>query len=422
VGVGAERRELVAARPAPHVRPFRGAREGRAWWLRALNAAGPLLSRAGRLDADSLWEGARRQVGADAEPAPDAVEALAALCASVERDAALHLVGRFAARDDTLRLARTHLRVERALRARPEILATPLPEPIFVVGWPRTGSTALHQLLACDPAHRTLPYWESFDPVPPERGPDRRPERVERLLRQLASFAPDYQAIHPMTAEMPEECVALFMNAFRTLQLDIQYRVPGYVALLLAQDARTAYEAYRRQLALLLHHRPGGERLVLKDPTHLVHLETLLALFPDARVVHTHREPAEALSSLCSLYAHTRAIFSDEVDPKALGRELLEGYWPRALEGALALRGRIAPGRLADVRCDELVRDPLGTVARLYRELGLPFTEAARAVMQAHLEAETRRPRGVHEHALALFGLSEGEVRERFADYRGRFW
>jgi len=403
------------------VRPFRCAREERAGWIRALNAVGRALPRAGRLDAQALWARARQQVGADTQPSPAAMEALDVLCASLERDAALHFVGRFAARDDSLRLARTHLRIERALRARPEILATPIPEPIFVVGWPRTGSTALHQLLARDPAHRTLPYWESFDPVPPEHGPDGRAERVDRLLRQLARFAPDYQAIHPMWAEMPEECVALFMNAFRTLQLDIQYRVPGYAEWLLAQDARVAYEAHRRQPALVLHHRPGGERLVLKDPTHLVHLETVLALYPNARIVHTHRDPVEALSSLCSLYAHTRAIFSDEVDPRAIGRELLSGYWPRALERALELRERIPAGRLADVRCADLVRDPLGSVERLYRDLDLELTGAARAAMEAYLAAEAQKPRSVHEHSLESFGLREGEVRERFADYRERF-
>jgi hypothetical protein len=220
---------------------------------------------------------------------------------------------------------------------------------------------------------------------------------------------------------MPEECVALFTNYFRTLQLDFQYRVPGYVAWLLAQDARSAYEAHRRQLALVLFHRPGGERLVLKDPTHLVHLESVLALYPDARIVHTHRDPVEAVSSLCSLYAHTRAIFSDDVDPRALGREVLEGYWPRALERALALRERIPAGRIADVRCADVVRDPLGTVAQLYRGLGLELSDAACAAIQAHVEAEARRPRGVHEHSLADFGLSEGEVRERFSQYRVRF-
>ena len=124
---------------------------------------------------------------------------------------------------------------------------------------------------------------------------------------------------------------------------------------------------------------------------------------------------------MCSLYAHTRAIFSDEVDPRALGREVLEGYWPRAQERALALRERIPPGHLADVRCAELVRDPLATVECLYRDLGLEWSGPARAAMKAHVEAEARKCRGVHEHSLALFGLSEGEVRERFVEYRARF-
>lgn len=390
--------------------------------MRGLNAAGRrLLPRFAAPSATAWWERARRGGPGNDAPAPGAEEALEALVRSLRADAALHLVGRLAARDDTVRLARTHLRIRRALRDDPAILDTRLPAPIFIVGWPRTGTTFLHALLACDPAHRTLPYWESFDPVPPREGPDRRPEALERMLRQLAAFAPDYHAIHPMTAHGPEECVALFMNAFRTLQFDIQYRVPGYVDWLLRQDARVAYACYRRQLQLVQHHRPHGERFVLKDPTHLVHLETLLELFPDARIVFTHREPVRALSSLCSLYAHTRAIFSDDVDPHAIGREILAGYWPAALARALELRERIAQELCADVRQLDLARDPLGTVERLYRELGLALGDPARRAMRELVAARAREPAGRHQHALEDFGLDADAVRERFAGYCSRF-
>ena len=114
---------------------------------------------------------------------------------------------------------------------RPAVLDTELPTPIFIVGWPRTGTTALHTLLAADPRNRTIPYWESFDPVPPSRGPDRRAAKVDRMLAQLARIAPDYHAIHPMASDAAEECVALFMNHFRTLQLDTTTLVsPGWRA------------------------------------------------------------------------------------------------------------------------------------------------------------------------------------------------
>ena len=406
---------------AQHVSQFLSAKAGRPLWMRALNRVGGLAPRWMRPSAERWWDEARAKEAGAVEPTPGAVRALAVLVESINESAALHPIGRFSARDDTVRMARTHLRIERCLRDAPEVLEHEIPPPLFIVGWPRTGSTALHTLMAEDPRVRTIPYWESFDPVPPESGPDRRVEKLERMLDQLARFAPDYHAIHPMAAEMTEECVALFMNQFRTLQFDFQYRVPRYVSWLLSEDARVAYEAYRQSLRLIHHFRPGGERFVLKDPTHLVHLETLLKLWPDAKIVFTHRDPLEAVSSLCSLYAHTRAIFSDDVDPVAIGREVLEGHWPRALDRGFALRERLPPGQLADVRHVDLLRDPIGTVERVHDDLGLTLADEARAAMQGFLAEEAAKPNSVHEHRLEGFGLEADLVRERFRAYREHF-
>jgi hypothetical protein len=390
--------------------------------MRGLNAVGRLFPGWLEPSAEAWWEEARAKEPLAGDPSPEAVAALDALVGSINEDAALNAMGRFSARDDSVRLARTHLRVEQALRAAPQIRDVEIPRPIFIVGWPRTGSTALHTLLGEDPRSRTIPYWESFDPVPPSAGPDRRAESLERMLSQLERFAPDYHAIHPMAAEMTEECVALFMNHFRTLQFDFQYRVPGYVAWLLEQDPQVAYRAYQRSLQLIYQHRPVGDRFLLKDPTHLVHLETVLALWPDAKIVFTHRDPVPALSSLCSLHAHTRAIFSDDVDPIAIGRELLEGHWPRALDAALALRERLAPGQCVDVRHPDLLRDPLGTVERVYAALGEPaLDDAARARMRRFLAEEDAKPRSTHEHSPEAFGLRESAIHERFRAYRERF-
>jgi hypothetical protein len=328
------------------------------------------------------------------------------------------LVGRYSAKDDTVRLAKTHLRIHRALRETPEIAGTPLPSPIFIVGWPRTGTTFLHQLLAQDPVHRTIPYWESFDPVPPPAGqPDKRIEKLDEMLKLLSRIEPRYDAIHPMTAEAPEECVALFMNEFRTLQFDFQYRVPEYARWLLGQDARAAYRLHRRQLELIQFHRPSGERLVLKDPTHLIHLSALIEVYPDARIVFTHRDPAIALSSICSLVAYTRALFTDAVDPQAVGSEVLSGYWPEAMEAARELRKGMSDDRAVDVRHADLQRDPLGTVERIYSSLGFPLSQPARASMQRFLDPRRKAPSGKHVHSLEGFGLDSDAVRERFETY-----
>lgn len=404
-----------------HVRQFVDARAGQPWWMRALNRIGGLAPAAVQPNAENWWAkacAAEPEIGA---PAQRAREGLATLADSLAHDARLHLVGRISARDDSVRLAHTHLRIERALREAPEIAQTVLPAPIFIIGLPRSGTTFLHRLLSMDPAARTIPYWESYDPVPPRAGADTRVAKLDRMLAQLARISPAYQAIHPMSAGSAEECVALFMNELRSLQFDIQYRVPGYVKWLLSEDARIAYEGYHRQLQLIQHHRPHGVRFVLKDPTHLVHLTTVLEVFPTAKLVFTHRDPAFAFSSICSLYAHTRAIFSDDVDPHALGREVMDGYWPPALDRVQQTRAALPPSCLTDVRHADLVRDPLGSVAKIYAELGIELTAEARTEMEAFLALEAAAPKTVHEHSPEGFGLTRGMIRERFAGYTQRF-
>lgn len=254
--------------------------------------------------------------------------------------------------------------------------------------------------------------------MPPLQGqPDRRIAKLEDMLKLLERIEPRYHAIHPMAAAATEECVALFMNEFRTMQFDFQYRVPEYARWLIDQDQRVAYELYRRQLKLIEFHRPAGERQILKDPTHLVHLETLVECFPDARFIFTHRDPAFSISSMCSLVCHTRALFTDDVDPLAVGAEIMSGYWPQALDAARKLRGGLAKGRVVDVRHPDLSRAPIGTASRIYSELRLEFSAEARNKMADFVGAQKVGHNGHHVHALAGFGLTREGVRDRFADY-----
>jgi hypothetical protein len=384
--------------------------------IRAANRIGRLLPGSRKLSADALWSAARAGSLADCEPTPEAKEALEVLVDSLSTNVRMNLVGWYSARDDTTRLARTHLRIHRALRENPAISEMPLPPAIFIIGWARTGSTFLHNLLACDPAHRTIPYWESFDPVAPEPGkPDRRIEKLDEMLKLLGRIEPRYHAIHPMAAESPEECVALFMNEFRSLQLDFQYRVPDYAKWLLAEDANVAYDLHRGQLELIQFHRPGGDRMVLKDPTHLVHLATIIDRFPNAKFVFTHRDPATAISSVSSLIAYTRALFSDDVDPRSIGPEIMDGYWPTALEKSRNLRAALPDRMAVDVRYPDLTRDPMGTIESIYRGLGIEFSTPARTSISRFLG--NRPDSGRHIHALEGFGLTKDEVRDRFAAY-----
>ncbi len=398
---------------------FRSARADRP---ALVNLANALLGWAGRwlpFDADALERAGAR---ADPELAREGLlfrAELEALCAAVERESALNLVGRFAARDDTARMVRTQLRARRALRERPVDDVALMP-PLYILGWPRTGTSFLLGLLAQDPAHRSLPYYESFDPVSGLGVPE-RVKQVDTMLRSVDWLSPHYQSIHAMKGDDPEECVALFMLAFRTLQFDFQYRVPSYVRFLLETSPREAYVFYLDLLRLVQRARPEGERWLLKDPTHLLALDTLLDFFPQGRFVLTHRDPVAALGSISSLYAHTRALFSDDVDPLRIGPEVLEGYWPAGMERALAVRDASPAARIVDLRYGDLVRDPLATVERLYGQLELDLPDPARRAMERYVREHPQNPQRVHRYSLEQFGLSEGEVRERFAPYCERF-
>ena len=413
---------MAAARTKPlRAEQFTSVRAVQPWWVRAVNRLGRVLPSFGEPSAEAWFAKARKQNPGVGDPRPETVDALDALLRSVRADARLSFSGRIAAKMDSLRMAGQHLLIEQALREAPEIEQTALPSPIFLIGWMRTGTTFAHRLLAQDPDTRTMPYWESMFPVPPKVGNDQRAAELDRVLGQLQAISPNYEAIHPMGAEEPEECVALFTNVFRTLQYNVQYRVPSYVEWLRAQDPRIAYGQYKQQLQLVQYHRPHGKRFALKDPTHSVFVDTILELFPDARFVFTHRDPAKTVSSLCSLYAYTRALFSDDVDPQVLGPELLNSYLPETLERAVAQLDRLPPGRVAHVRAPELFADPIGAMEKAYADLGIELSEATRVGMGALLAQRAAKPKDVHIHSPEGFGLRGAEVRERLGGYCQRF-
>ena len=400
---------------------FTTAKAVQPWWFRAVNGVGRLFTGFEAPTAEAWFDRARKKTRVDVDPRPETVAALEALLQSIREDAAVNFAGGIAAKMDSLRMAGQHLLVEQALRDDPDIEQTELPPPIFLIGWMRTGTTFAHRLLGQDPETRTMPYWESMFPVPPATGNDTRADDLEHVLGQLAAISPNYEAIHPMGAQEPEECVALFTNVFRTLQYNVQYRVPGYVEWLRAEDPTIAYSQYKQQLQLVHHHRPHGKRFALKDPTHSVFVDTIVELFPDARFLFTHRDPAQTLSSLCSLYAYTRALFSDAVDPRGLGPELIGSYLPASLERAIERVDRLPPGRVAHVRAPELFADPVSAMANAYRELGIEFSDDTRRGMQSLLDTEATKPKDIHIHSPEGFGLRRDEIRERFSDYCARF-
>jgi hypothetical protein len=408
-------------RPEICVPQFTHARDSHAWWVRAVNAGFGSFAPVGRPSSDIYWERAQRLNPAAGDPTPETRSALEQLTQSLNDDAALNFIGRIAAWLDCGRMAATHLRVEQALRDAPEVEETELPPPVFVLGLFRSGTTILHRLLGEDPDNRTLPHWESFDPVPTDEGPEARQRKLAGFLRLADIVSPSIKAIHPMDAYQTDECRGMFTNVFRTPQFNVQYRVGGYLDWLLEQDATIAYRQHRRQLQLAYHHRPYGKRFVLKDPTHTFFVDAILRVFPNARFVFIHRDPVETLSSICSLHAYTRSVFSSDVDAHAIGTEISDSYMMRRLEAAVETVDRLPAGRVAHVRAPDLGRDAVGTIAEAYRTLGMELGEEARGAMHDYMQAKRENAGPRHIHTSEGFGLDPAAIRERFASYCERF-
>jgi hypothetical protein len=397
--------------------------------LRLLNGAGRAARAAGlrvpRLDPAALCQRAARTTGLR-DFGDDAFrEALGRLVDALEGEADLTLLGRLIARTDLARSLENRLRMVDTIRRHPEITAAPIERPLFIVGLPRTGTSILHELLAQDPANRVPMTWEVMHPwPPPERATyetDPRIAQVDRHFAGVDRLIPNFKAMHPMGATLPQECVALTAHDFASMVFHPAYRVPSYQSWLDAADLRGVYASHRRQLQYLQWRCPG-DRWVLKSPGHLWALDALLAVYPDARIVQTHRDPLKVVASLANLVALLRTMASDRVDRYEIGAD-----WTRllaaGLERSMAVRAKRPEGdpQVFDMHFAELLRDEIGMVRRIYTHFGLVLSADAEARMRRFLAANPRDKHGVHRYTLAAAGLDARVERPRYAAYQARF-
>jgi NAD(P)-dependent dehydrogenase (short-subunit alcohol dehydrogenase family) len=413
--------QLHAGTSTAYGRPYRPAPVALA------NRVGELAGLLGLEGADlgeaSLMEAASRKTGLDDFGDASFRERLRLLLDSVEKEARLHPLGRFMARQNFIRILSNRLRIREELGTRPDALPLEMEDPVFIIGLQRTGTTMLHRLLATDPRFRYLRSWEAVNPAPPPgwdgRGEDPRIRGAALAQGAVRYLAPDFFSIHPIEARGPEEDVLLFDYDLWSTVPEATQRVPTFSAWLEKQDHRPAYLAYRDILRLLQGQGPGG-RWLLKTPHHMEHLDVLLDVFPGARIIQTHRDPARVLASFCSMVAHAYGIFSDRVDPVEIGR-----HWSRKAERmvrlAMDVRRGDAGNRFIDVAYADLVADPIGQVRRVYDFLGLDLTLDAGERMRAWVRDNPQHKHGRHNYSLEHFGLNEKNVAASFAAYRERF-
>jgi len=345
-------------------------------------------------------------------------EALGVLLESFRRDADLTEFGskmnRFFVRNALV----ARLMSEAAWKRYPEHADVAVERPIFVTGLPRTGTTVIHRLLTADPNHQGLELWlaEFPQPRPPREKWSENPVFVEldARFKKAHDEDPDYTGLHYMTADEVEECWQLLRQSLHSVSYETLAHLPTYSQWLANQDWTRSYQRHRKNLQLI-GLNDAEKRWVLKNPSHLFALDALFETYPDALVVQCHRPPETIMASMCSLAQHTTAGWSNSFGGAQIGEDAME-TWSRGLKRFNTVRADHDSAQFCDVDYFEFVKDPVASVEDIYRHFGIDFTDEARAAIVASHEDSKKGPRAPkHTYSLADYGLSDEQVKERFA-------
>ena len=366
---------------------------------------------------EDLHESATRMTGLADYGEDDYRDGLAVLLESYDRDAELTSLGRRVARAGLRGALAARLLSEAAWAAHPEYAAVPIERPILVTGLPRSGTTALHRLLTADPAHQGLELWlaEMPQPRPPRGTWEANPvfQHIQAVYQRHHVEHPEFMGVHYIAADTVEECWQLLRQTLRSVSYECLAHLPTYSAWLRGQDWTGPFRRHRRNLQLIGLNEPE-KRWVLKNPSHLFSLDAIMAVYPDALIVQTHRSPRTVIGSMCSLAAHATDGWSTTFLGNVIGADQLE-LWARGLAAFAAARARYDPVQFLDVDYANFTSDPVGTVESVYAHFGLPYSgRAAEAVRGLHAQAVQGDARSAHRYALADFGLTSEQVDERF--------
>lgn len=346
---------------------------------------------------------------------------------SLRATAKLNDVGVTVAGDGVRQNLTNRLLIEQWRKDHPAVAEQHIERPIVIVGQPRTGTSILHDLLAQDPANRAPLSWEVERPVPAPRREtywtDPRIAECQAGFDLVDSIIPGFASFHELGALLAQEDVRIFDADFKSMIYPLQFEVPAYNRWLLHEaDMASTYRWHRRFLQHLQSEH-AGDRWVLKSPVHMWHLPALLAEYPDAVVVQTHRDPLKVIASISALGASLREMTTDHFDVRTLATQYADDIvvcLDRVLDARRA--GVIPDGQVVDLRFVEFRKNPMAAVAGLYDALDLELTEEAERRMRAFLDAHPGDPdNALKRYSFADTKLDETELRARVAEYQHHF-
>ncbi len=401
-------------------------------WVTRINYYGDSLRGAENLvaiDSEEMIEAAMRITGLSDFGEGDWREAYQKMVEAIASEARLHVLGRLMTRGEIIRCLCTRLWLMEKHRADPDLAGTTLDRPVFICGPSRSGTTILHELLALDPQLRAPMAWETLHPIPrPDlvtNGEDRRPSVAECEQELWEDIQPEFAAIHVLRSRLPMECLTIMAPQFTSGHWSTVLDVPDFLSWRGPQDSIDAYRFHRLFMQVLQAESwsalPDGQpkpRWVFKSPVHIGHFKNLFSVYPDARVIHTHRDPVKVLPSTVSTVKTTRFTRSDHVRLDELATNIAFGFEFMLKQTIEERRTGVVPDeQIADIHFKSLMRDPVAAIARTYEALGLVFTDAFAGAITDYLAAKPQGKHGKHSYSLADYGLDETQVRQAYSAY-----
>ena len=377
-----------------------------------------------KINADEIIDQAKSETGLSDLGEPLFLEGLNRLIDSINNEANLNEIGIQAQPIRIQGLLSNRLRFEEDLKKFPEILDQQIIAPIVIVGLPRTGSTMTHRLLASDPNHTAMLWWEGRYPalLPGEKPGDieARMELGKAEVDAVVAASPEALDIHPWDYKGADEEILLLEHNFLSTVPESFMALPSYSEWIEEQDHTLAYEDLKKFIQYLQWQNPGREkkRWVLKSPHHLGFIDKMISVFPDAKIIQTHRDPIKTVPSFCSMCANLFEPLTTNFDKVFIGK-----HWSNKLTRALNHCMNISeqhPDNFLDLEFLNMIKDPIDEMKKIYEFIGESFGEITEVAMEAWRE-ENKHEMGAHKYSLEEYDLTESQINDNFAKYQQKY-